>query len=465
MRSVASFSLPDILRQPTDKVRAVQDRLIRETIEICYKSHPFYRSLMRREGLQPRHVRNCDDLIRLPISTKADFLADPDAFRLRGSTLPPEFTTLWKVIYTTGTTSGQPAPIYVTAYDYYNYLYVCERQQDMVGLNPDDRIANLFPLTPFPMGAYGRAFDEAAAVGASMFCTHTGRDASTLPVHRGLDEAVRLVEKHRATVLWGVAGFVRRVLIRAVELSADLRSVRMAMITGEASSQAMRDDMSRRMVEMQCEGSKIVNRYGSTEKGVSMVECTPGSGFHSLAPDQIFHEVVHPHNGARVAQGEPGMLVFSHLLRRGTVFLRYQLGDQVTMSSDPCPHCGRTSPRITSQPVRTGDIVKIKGTLVNLQVLKDFLERQPTIDEYQVLIRPQNADDPFSGDALVVRIAHDTSRGEPVPIDALSTQIGQLLHLRATIEITSRDEIFDPTTNAKPRRVVDLRPGSGPTPA
>ena len=35
------------------------------------------------------------------------------------------------------------------------------------------------------------------------------------PVHRTLDEAVQMVARHHATVLWGVLGFVRRLLIRA----------------------------------------------------------------------------------------------------------------------------------------------------------------------------------------------------------------------------------------------------------
>ena len=41
------------------------------------------------------------------------------------------------------------------------------------------------------------------------------------PVNRSLDEAVAAVARHRATVVWGVAGFVRRVLIRAQENGAD----------------------------------------------------------------------------------------------------------------------------------------------------------------------------------------------------------------------------------------------------
>lgn len=452
-----TFTLPDLQRQPAPALRALQDRLLAQMVEVCYRAHPFYRGLMQRTGLEPRHLQSCDDLIRLPITTKADFLADPEAFRLRGDDLPDADTTVWKVIYTTGTTSGRPAPIYVTATDFYNYLYVCQRQKEMTGLCASDVIANVFPLTPFPMGAYGRAFDEAAAVGASIVCAHTGRDASVFPVHRSLDEAVRMAELHRATVLWGVASFVRRMLIRGAELDADLRSVRAVMITGEASSRAMRDDLRRRMREMGCAGEQVVNRYGSTEQGASMVECQEGSGFHSLAPDTAFHEVVDPASGQRIAEGDSGALVFTHLMRRGTAFLRYQVGDIASMSTAPCPHCGRTTPRITSQPVRSGDIVKIKGTLVNLQVLKDLLERLPQVDEYQIVVQPIDKADPLSMDELVIRLA-EKAGSAPVSAEVIGERVADLIHLHPRIEVAHRDEIFDPLKGVKPQRVVDLRP-------
>ena len=140
------FSLPNLLRQPQEKIRALQDRLLRETIELCYRSHPYYSKLMRREGLEPRHIQNCDDLRRLPPTSKHDFLADPDAFRVNPEDLPPEQGTLWKVIYTTGTTSGKPAPIYVAAHDHFAYLYVCATRQELIGLNSNDRTRE--PVSP-----------------------------------------------------------------------------------------------------------------------------------------------------------------------------------------------------------------------------------------------------------------------------------------------------------------------------
>jgi phenylacetate-coenzyme A ligase PaaK-like adenylate-forming protein len=411
---------------------------------------------MRKAGLEPRHLQSCDDLVRLPTSSKEDFLADPDAFRLDPNCLPPEQGTLWKIVYTTGTTSGRPAPIYVAAHDHFGYMYAFSQRQDLIGLKDTDRIANLFPLTPFPMGAYARAPDEAGSIGASIIFSNTGNAQSQFPVNRGLDEAVEAVERHRATVLWGVAGFVRRVLMRAEEKGADFASVRLAMLTGEASSPAMRDDLRRRMRKLGCSDTLIVNRYGSTEQGGTMIECQEGAGFHSGVPDQLFHEVVDPATGERLPEGATGMLAFSHLMRRGTLFLRYKVGDVVSMTNQVCPHCGRTAPRITSQPVRSGDIVKIKGALVNLQVLKDRLDHIGDLDEYQIIVQPSDRSDEFSMDELLIKIAAAPKLQETLKSEVLG-EAAKVILVRPRIEIVDRDEIYDPLTAAKPRRVVDLR--------
>ena len=454
--TLGGLTLPDILRQPRAELRALQDRLLARTVEMAYDNHPFYGALMRREGLAPRHIRTCDDLVRLPPTSKTDFLADPEAFRLREDGLPAQETALQKVIYTTGTTSGRPAPVYVTTFDSLLYMFDASRRTDFYDLGPGDLIANLFPLAPYPLGAYSRAIDEAAACGAAILYCHTGRFETPFPAHNSLDKAVELVARHGATVLWGVASFVRRVLVRAEETGADFSRVRMAMITGEASSGALRDDIRRRLVAFGCAEPKVVNRYGSTEQGSSMVECREGSGFHSLAPDHLFHEVVDPATGTRLGDGEPGQLAFTHLLRRGTLFLRYLVGDHVTLSNAPCPHCGRTAPRITSQPVRTGDILKVKGTLVNFQLVKDKLERLPAVEEYQIVIRPADVTDEFSMDELVIRVAaRPEHRGELER--RIREEIGGSIQVTPAVEFASSDAIYDPLLTAKPRRVVDLR--------
>jgi len=452
----STFTLPDMLRQPSEKVQELQDSLLRRMIRLCYDHHPFYSQLMRKEGIRPEHINGVADLERLPPSSKSDFLNDPDAFRMRSEGLTGNEGTLWKVVYTTGTSSGRPAPIYITSHDHFAYLYLFKDRQDLIGLRDTDMIANLFPMTGFPMGAYSRAADEASAAGAGVMFGNTGRTDMQFPVNRGLDDAVSAVARHRATVLWGVAGFVRRVLIRAQETGADFSNVRMVMTTGEASSPAMREDFRRRMRDMGCADTTIVNRYGSTEQSGTMIECCEGSGFHSSLPDQVYHEIVDESTGKSLPDGETGMLTLTHLNRRGTVFLRYKVGDVGSLDHSPCPHCGRTSVRLSSNPVRTGDIIKIRGALVNLGNLKEDFDRMSGLDEYQIVVTSQDPSDPFSMDELVIKIAPSAPATDDMT-HSIAERVKELTNLRPAIEVVRRDEIFDPATMGKPRRIVDAR--------
>jgi len=93
----------------------------------------------------------------------------------------------------------------------------------------------------------------------------------------------------------------------------------------------------------------------------------------------------------------------THLDRRGTCLLRYLVGDVCTLSSQPCPVCGGWEPRFSSIPYRTGSIVKVKGTLVNVSALIDVLSGIQGIEEYEVILTQTDPTDPFSEDVVLIK--------------------------------------------------------------
>jgi len=83
--------------------------------------------------------------------------------------------------------------------------------------------------------------------------------------------------------------------------------------------------------------------------------------------------------------------------------------------------------------------------------------RLPMLDEYQIIIQPQDATDPFSLDEMVIPVAVSPWAQD----DAAATIVAkamQLTNVRPRIETAERNEIFDPHVAPKPRRIVDLRP-------
>ena len=272
-----------------------------------------------------------------------------------------------------------------------------------------DVIANLFPLTAAPMGAFNRAAANAYAVGATIFAALPGSPHGPFDVHRSLDYAARSVARHRATVLWGIPSFVRRLLMHAMEQGLDFSSVRMCAIAGEATSPAMREELRRCLRDLGAAGTTVFNRYGSTELG-AFAQCREEGEWHNPAPEIQYHEIVDPETGRAIARRQRGSLAVTYLDRRGTVLIRFVVGDVASIVRTPCSVCGRGGDRVIGPIVRAKDLIKIKGMLINPAVLLDVLQSTPDVEEFQVVIQRQTADDPFSMDEMVVRAATHSDR-------------------------------------------------------
>ena len=446
--------MTDLLRKPLGEIRKVQNELVARQIALCARGHEYYRRGWAQHGIDPARVRTIDDLQLLPLTPKHDLMADPEAFRLQCPDLPLHERALWEVNYTTGTTD-EPTPLYVTTHDYHAYLLQARRVAEISGITEHDVLANLFPLTPAPMGAFVRSAANAYASGTALAGALTGAPFGDFSVHRSLDDAVRMVERHRATVLWGITSFVRRVIMRAGELNANFSTVRMCAVTGEASSPDMREDMRQRLRGMGVANPIIFDRYGSTESG-GLAQCHEDGDWHNPAPEVLFHEVVDPDTGHRLPDGERGALAITHINRRGTTLIRYLVGDIVSLSHDECPHCGRIGDRVIPPIVRTKELLKVKGMLINPAVLLESLGAVPGIDEFQVVLVRQDASDPYSMDEMIVRVASPRTDRDAL-MSAVIEAAQRAARVRPRIEFATASDIYDPALQAKASRLVDRR--------
>lgn len=450
------FDERDASRWSADQLAKVQVERMRATVQRCLDRHPHYGPRLRRAGLGPADIRAPGDIAKLSLTTKSEFLTAPDAFRLTPGTPVSSGDLLWDVMYTTGSTTGEPAPVYATSADHFAHLAAARREGLFIGLSSVDCIANLLPLTKFPMGAYARSASDAASLDASMIWCHTGRSGDGYYVHHTLDEAIDLVCAHRATVLWGIASFIRRFLLRCAERKVLLPSVRMSLVTGEAVTDGLKAELARLMLQAKSAGHLVINRYGATELGTSLYECAPGSGLHLLTPEDVYFEVVDLASQAAVPDGEVGSLAFTHLHRTGTVLLRYLIGDVTSLSHEQCPSCGRTSPRLLAPPRRTAGSVKIKGTLVDLNGLHEQLANFQEVNEAQILVRREDPKDPYSADTLEIRIvAHSPTRSGLA--EAVAALTNKTTMITPIVSVVSDGALFDPLTTPKAQYIVDQR--------
>ena len=379
-------------------------------VRMCAVAHPHYRKQFDELGLTASDFQSVDHLQKLGILHKDTYTADPESFRLDLNALPGlslEESTLADVIYTSGSVT-EATPFYDTVHDRLARIEHIRRGAEIAGIRESDVVANLFPMGTVPHQGFLSASWGAQATGAKLISALTGRGYGDFDVRRSLDDAVGLVERQRATILWGITTFVRRFVVRAQELGSDLGSIRMAMVMGEPCPPGMREDIRDRLESLGSSNPIISNGYGFTEMQAPAMECVELGPRHIAAPEQFHFEVVDIESGELAAEGTPGLLLMSHLNRRGTVLLRYRVGDVVAMDNGKCDHCGRTGPRFTTDPYRADGLVKIKGTLVDPQALHSRLSPLLSVDgvsDYQLHVGHAVETDRYSGDRLAVRIA------------------------------------------------------------
>ncbi len=441
--------MDDLLHAGREAIEAEQQRNFAEMIGLAAERHGRTRALFAEKNLSRGDFASLADLAKLPVTRKEDYMREPDAFLLDTHGLPEEMRAVWDTMYTTGSTTGVPTPFVSTTYDFFRILEANRNMLRLRGARPDDVIANLFPLTARPHGAFIRALHAAASMNLRVASALPGNPSPYFTLGNDLDRVVEVVARSRTTILWGVPSYVRRVIARAEELGADFTCVRLAFLTGEGLNEESRGLFTQTLRRLGTPDAWVSISYGATEMQGGMVECAPGSGYHNPAPDQFYFEVVDATTLEPLADGRPGLVLLTHLRRRGTVLLRYALGDLSTLSHERCPHCGSWTDRLTTMPRRADSLVKIKGTLVNPDVLVQAAEAVLGAKEFQFVIESVGG-----SDVLRLRIADqsDASFGEK-----LKEAIKQASAVTPVVEFVASGAISDPSKAWKTRCVVDQR--------
>ena len=442
------------------KLRKIQNKHLTRMMELCSKAHPYYRRLLRDRGLSANDFQRVEDLRKLPLIGKKEFSQDPESFRLEQSILPDlstEERTLSEVIYTTGS-SASPTPFYDTVHDRLARIQHLSHGAQIAGIRQSDTVMNLFPLSSVPHQGPINVSLAAMAIGAKLLWGMTGRIYEDFPVHRRMTESIDMIEDNRVTVLWGITTYVRTVLQQAQILGKDFSSVRLAMVMGESCSQSSRYDILERLKSLGSINPEVNNGYGFTEMQGPAMECGNSEWRHQPTPAQYYFEVIDPDTEEAMPDGEKGMLVVSHLNRRGTVLLRYLVGDVVALNHETCPNCGRWEPRFVGSPYRADGVTKIKGVLVNPAILQDQMSLlfQRGLFEYQFIVGKQDPDDRFSADSLTLKLSC-SAQDEDRLVREASTIVVQTIEMTPSVEFLHQGSFSEISNDYKFSRFVDTR--------
>jgi phenylacetate-coenzyme A ligase PaaK-like adenylate-forming protein len=287
----------------------------------------------------------------------------------------------------------------------------------------------------------------------------------------GTAGCLKMVERLKATALCGTPGFVYHMLREGNSRGTNFSTVHTVVLGAEKVPPGLKLKMIEALQKGGAGDVNVSGTYGFTEARMAFGECPAGPeespGYH-LYPDLGLFEVIDPESGELLPEGTDGELVYTGISGHGTVVCRYRTGDLVVggMTWEPCPWCGRTLPRISSELRRVSqqhalNLTKIKGTLVDLAHMGTVLSEMPEIEEWQVVLRKRN-DDPLELDELEVRVA--PRAGTPVETleQAITTRLVEATEVgpnRVTVHgLEELLALLGMETQVKEQRYLDERP-------
>ena len=483
-------------RLPKDVILRLQaEKLHRYLRDVVVPFSAHYREVFKQRGLRADSIKTVEDLEQIPFTSKIDLVNTPDhPQRARDFVLIPdqrllssrpstilraltrgreqvrrEFEVEYRPIFMTSTTgrSADPIPFLYTSHDIDHLSVAGKRVMEVCDAKRDYRLLNMFPYAPhlaFWLTHY-------ASTEFGVFTVGTGGGKVM-----GTEGNLRLIQKIKPDVLIGMPTFLYHVLQQAVEEGQRCEGLKRLVLGGEKAAEGIRRKLRNLAAKLGSPNVDVVATYGFTEAKMAWAECPvqtdeSPSGYH-LYPDLGIFEVVDPKTGVGVPEGDPGELVFTPLDARGTVVLRYRTGDIIEggLVYSPCPHCGRTVPRLLGKISRNSEIKsmqldKIKGTLVDFNQLEHVLDDAPNIGAWQLEIRKFN-DDALELDELILHV----QKISDVPEERLTRELNNRFLERTEIRpnriafhnIDEMRNLLGVGTQLKEQKVIDHRPKKTP---
>ena len=424
---------PEIECASAEKIRALQDARLVETVNRVYEKVPYYRDLMDKKGVKPSDIKGVDDLHKLPFLTKDD-LREAYPYGM----LARPLTDCVRIQSTSGTT-GRRVVAFYTQPDIDAWEECCARAVMAAGGDKDDVVHVCYGYGLFTGGP-----------GLNGGSHKVG--SLTLPMSSGNTERqVQFLVDLEATILCCTPSYAAYIGETVNEKGLrDKIKLKAGIFGAEAWSEEMRRDIEKSL------GLKAHDIYGLTElcgPGVSF-ECSEQTGMH-INEDHFIAEIIDPKTGEVLPEGSEGELVFTSINKEAFPLIRYRTRDITVLSRKPCS-CGRTHVKMARLRGRTDDMLIIKGVNVFPSQIETVLINKGYPANYQLVIdRVKNTD------TLEVRVEmtgemFSDSLGEVAAREKeLAEALRSMLGISATVKLVSPKAIT--RSEGKAVRIIDNR--------
>ncbi|MBL8833670.1 MAG: AMP-binding protein, partial [Rhodospirillales bacterium] len=319
---------------------------LRRQIENARADAPYFAETLK--DVDPSRVVDRAALARLPVVRKGELIelqkkrfTERDPF---GGLTAVKTSQLGRIFMS-------PGPIYdpeAMRPDYWRLA----RALWAAGFRRGDVIHNCFSYHLTPAGAMLET--GAHAIGCPVVPAGTGNT----------EQQVRAIADIRPAGYVGTPSFLKILVEKAAEMSADASSLRLALVSGEAVPRALRGEMSENGIAMrQC--------YASADLGLIGYESVPDEGL--ILDEWLVVEIVRPGTGEALPEGEVGEVVVT-TLNPDYPLIRFGTGDLSMFVPGTSP-CGRTNRRLRGWMGRADQTTKVKGMFVHPGQVADVAKR------------------------------------------------------------------------------------------
>jgi phenylacetate-CoA ligase len=399
------------------RLERLQSRKLREIVQHAYRGVPYYRRLFDEAGLRPEDIRRPEDLVRVPVSTKAD---------LQRAGIEGLAEGLDSGRNHQERTSGSAGRPFVVHYDrafvaHRNALFL--RALRTVGYRPGMKL-----LLVTAGARKGRK---------------TWRRWHYAPIDTPAESLLSLYRRLRPQVVYGP-------VTPMLALARHIRSMAPPLVHAPVAVLTTAETLDRTARGRLTEAFKapVYEAYGLTEAGIVAWECRERRGLH-LAEDSAIVELLPAHEQQLSAEGQTpaGRIVLTNLELKAQPFLRFDTGDLgVLEASGPCS-CGRELRRMRRIEGRVVDCVRLPdGRIISPYEFTCALERVAGVMRYQV-IQERPAE-------FTVRVELSD---EAPPRERIRTVVARVLGELPGLKITVAAEPRIEATRGRKFRVVESR--------
>jgi phenylacetate-CoA ligase len=400
---------------PADRLNERRALKIQKHLRYAYQNSPFYRTAFDHAGIRPEEIVSLEDFKqRIPFLTHRDLIENQQRNPPFGDFLALGLKDLVRIYSAPGpllmpfSLSDMDDFINTTA----NGLYICGARRGDIA---DVTAAYQWQL------AGTMADDALRRIGCAVVPGGAGMAVTHLQVMRRLG----------VTMFFAFPSFAMKLVETAREMGIDLSSecrVRLIVLAPEICTSEEIETLAEAF------GAVVRRMYGMAETGFVAAECSEGGGLHCFTESVL--ELIDPETGKDAGDGQCGEIVVTALSRRAMPIIRYRTGDIAEgLNHEPCA-CGRTSPRIKALTGRTGDVARVKGTLIMVEPIARAISLHKNIDRFQIVIEQAG----FS-DRLIIRAESSGPAMSDSARQRLLADLRSAILLKPELEIVPKGSI------------------------